>query len=218
MQEILDIAKQKYSDELGWRFTLFELITFAIYLSTFEILISKSPSSLLLLELLSLKLIDFIIWEDSLIANSKVGSLLLSLIATIITVRAYHHVSFFFFQAFSRVSGLRTYVERLLNKEENRPEPHGAKLIYAVNNARKKREHFMKGIASLNGLGLISITLLLVGASSFAHGISAGALSVFVPLLILIGIQWLVFSRYIKKIIPLLVIENRLVGETSNSI
>lgn len=212
MSDFLDLAKEKYSEEVGISFTFFQLLIFLLYLIVSYVVSNTNSAGAW--NLILFKSIDDLFFDDkSIIYSARVVDFFASGLLTAITIFGYRKISNISYEYLSTLKNMEKYVENLKAKYDVNNMGGQAMRIYIANTAKEQKQEYMKNITTMNGMGLVLLAIVF----SSIIGMLKPNLTDFI---ILVGglafslfVQWFVFARYTSQVVPRLVLERMARGE-----
>lgn len=206
MSDMLDVLKEKYSEEVGLSFTLFEVLSFLVYLISSHTIMSTSGSGVW--ELILYKSVDdLLIAEEAIITKVRIMDFLCSGALTFLTISVYRKVSGMSYKYLASLKNMADYVEEIKGKYQVESMGGAAIRIYIANTANKQKNEHMKRITLANGVGLLSLVLIFSSLLGLVNPNIADFAILGSGLLLLCFVQWAVFAKYTAQIIPRLVLE-----------
>lgn len=206
MSDILDVLKEKYSEEVGLSFTFFEVLSFLVYLIAAYTVMCTSGSGVW--ELILYKSVgDLLTSEEAIITKVRVMDFLSSGALTLLTISAYRKVSGISYRFLASLKNMEDYVEEIKGKYQVESMGGAAMRIYIANTANKQKNEHMKRITLANGVGLLSLVLIFSSLLGLANPNIADFAIFGSGLLLLCFMQWAVFAKYTAQVIPRLVLE-----------
>lgn len=206
MSDILDALKEKYSEEIGLSFTLFEVLSFLIYLMAVYTVMSASDSGVWG-SILYKSVGDLLLSDGAVMAKVRVVDFLCAGALTLLTTAAYRKISGIVYRYLATLKNMEDYVERIKGRYHVDAMGGAAMRIYIANVANEQKHEHMKRITLANGVGLISLVLVISSVLGLANPNVADFAIFGSGILLLCLMQWAVFTKYTAQVIPRLVLE-----------
>jgi len=212
MNNIIDTIKEKYSEEVGISFTLFELLTFILYTCASYVLFCEEKNSVW--GTILTKSIDAILFSDnSFIKKARVSDYIISLILTFVTVFLYKKASSLLYDRLAKIKNVEEYVDRVKNKYNIKNIDNQAMRIYMANAANEEKRMHLKKVTNIKGIGLLSFSIAVSSLLSVFTPNMIDFLALIGGLVMFLFVQWLVFASYTSQVVPRLVLEKLLRNE-----
>lgn len=206
MSDILDVLKEKYSEEVGLSFTFFEVLAFLAYLIAVYTVACTSDSGVWG-SVLYKSIGDLLLSDEAILSKVRVLDFLCSGALTLITISVYRKISSVSYTFFASLKNMEDYVEKIKSKYPVESMGGPAMRIYIASAAKEQKNSHMKRITLANGVGLLSLVLIV----SSLLGLTTPNIADFAILgsgvLLLCFMQWSVFAKYTAQVIPRLVLE-----------
>lgn len=212
MSSLTDAIKEKYSEDIGWSFTLFEIAVFFIYLTAIHSALTN-PGASIWQALWSKSAYSIFVGPSSTLQTARAIDYLFAAALVAATKSIYRFVGKKVYDYLFRMRDMESYVRRLgdIYKKECPPSP--ALRLYIANEITEQKRIYMKRITSIHGFGLTLLGLcgtLLIGALTL-HPID---LVVLIPAFsVVLAFEWRAFISYTAEVVPRMVLEKTLRGE-----
>ena len=206
MTDIFSILREKYTEDVGWSFSLFEIVSFTIYLF-FVFNALKGNDAPIWKKMLTSKVYNMLAGSGSIYLDARVVDYLIALILTIITIYFFKYLQGKFYFYLSSIKNMNSYVKKLHAKYAQIEFDNHAIKIYIAKEANQDKNKYMKQISVVNGFGLISLTGFIASFSSFYNFYVFDFVFILFCLFSFLICQWLAFTRYVAQVMPRLVLE-----------
>ena len=206
MADILDVLKEKYSEEVGLSFTFFEVLTFLVYLGAVYT-VTRSSDSGVWGSILYKSVGDLLLSDQAILTKVRVLDFLYSGALTLLTISAYRKISRESYTLLASLKNMEHFVEKIRSKYPADSMGGPAMRIYIANAANEQKTEHMKRITLANGIGLLSLVLIISSLLGLVTPNIADFSILGSGVLLLCFMQWTVFAKYTAQVIPRLVLE-----------
>lgn len=206
MSDILEVLKEKYSEEVGLSFTFFEVLAFLVYVIVVYTVTCSSDTGVWD-SILYKSVGDLLLSEGAIITKVRVMDFLYSGALTLLTISAYRKVSAVSYRYLASLKNMEDYVEKIKAKYQVENMGGAAMRIYIANEASEQKNEHMKRITLTNGVGLLSLVLVISSVLGLMNPNNADFAILGSGMLLLCFMQWTVFKKYTAQVIPRLVLE-----------
>lgn len=206
MSDILDVLKEKYSEEVGLSFTFFEALIFLVYLIAVYTAACAGDSGVWG-SVLSKSLGDLLFSDEAIIFKVRVLDFLFSGALTLLTISVYRKISGASYRYLSSLRNMDDYVDRIKAKYQEKDMGGPAMRIYIANEANEQKKEYMKRITLANGIGLLSLVLVVSSLLGLVNPNITDFVILCSGIASLCIMQWNIFAKYTAQVIPRLVLE-----------
>jgi len=218
--EFTEILKEKFAEDVGWSFSIFEILTFfLVSISLYRLGLGLKDG---MWGFVTMSISEVAFGDSSMVSKVRVIDYVLAGFVTIGTVQLYKCMKQKFFIFISRASKLKVYVNKISTQYANlQAQSVGARLAMA-NEARALKLEEMKRISLIDGIGLVALTSVFMSAVGLLFGWHSGLVNL-IDLAVLScatiglgGIFWQTFRLYTARVVPHLVLERVMKNESVN--
>ncbi|WP_027390726.1 hypothetical protein [Chrysiogenes arsenatis] len=206
MSDIFDVLKEKYSEEVGLSFTFFEALAFLVYLIAIHALMCTGDGGVWG-SILYKSVGDLLLSDEATLTKIRVLDFLCSGALTLLTISAYRKISRASYTFLASLKNMEDYVKKINSKYPVESMGGPAMRIYIANAANEQKNEHMKRITLVNGVGLLSLVLIISSLLGLATPNIADFAILGSGILLLCFMQWIVFAKYAAQVIPRLVLE-----------
>jgi len=213
MDKFLDYLKDKYSDEIGVAFSFFEILVFIIFLVVLTHLYSMHGDHVWG-DLIFIKISTIFSGTGSIVDSIRIIDFIVALLTSFLTRMLYNKVKKKVFSFLEKLGNFDEYVQNLTSKYTDTPIENEAIRFYLASEQKQDKEKLFKQLSFFHGIGLLSFCLFITSVMGCFSFNAVDAITFFASLCIMLLVQWASFKFYVSKIVPKMVAESYLKGET----
>lgn len=212
MADIIDGIKQKYIDDIGISFGVFEIITFFIYLVfSYNIFINEQYTTWANISYFSIDKI--FIGDKSIIIESRIFEYMISAALTQFTVIFCKISRSKFYNLLYKILDTNSYLNSLRGRYKSIKSDNDAINILTANETKETIISRRKNVSVINGFILISSAMFITSSVGLTRNNDTDIIVFSFSILLYLLLHWLSFKVFAKDIIPLIVLEKVVRGE-----
>jgi hypothetical protein len=208
MDDLIKFIKEKYIEDLISPVDLHTLIIFIAFVGILGLAINTSYLGSIWLEIGSINVKNIFDPKSEIWSNITLFQIMLSVVLTLIISPIYSRLKSEFFQAFSKIRNLESYIRKLTNKIKEKLTGNQALDLLLVKDLSKDINIRKKKLIKFHTLGEACIACLIISIIGLSKKFNIFDLFSFSMFLILvIFIQWKAYLYYLENVLPVILPE-----------
>lgn len=208
MDDLIKFIKEKYIEDLISPIDLHKLIIFVAFVGVLGLAINTSYLGSIWLEIGSINVKNIFDPKSVIWSNTTLFQIMLSVILTLIISPIYSRLKSDFFQSFSRIRNLESYIRELTSKIHEKLTGNQALDLLLVKDLSKDINIRKKKLINFHTLGEVCIACLLISVIGLGKKLNIfDVFSFLMFLTFVVFIQWRAYLYYLENVLPVVLPE-----------